>query len=342
MAGVGCVDKRHQHLIGSERLILIDAVITWVDGDDPAHAAKRSNFQPEGFHSASTDSTRFAHRGEIRYCVWSILHFCPFIRRVFVVTDDQKPDALASLVSANPDWEGRIEIVSHRSIYGKHTDLLPVFSSRSIETMLYRIPGLSEQFIYLNDDIFIGRSQTSDYFFRDGKPVLRGHLRRFPNRAVALLKGLFRRGPRRAGFKEAQQVAARLVGRTDNYILAGHHPHALRKSTLEGFLERDEKRLRAQAGHRFRSPAQFSPIGLANNLELSHGAVVEAPNNIGYIKPSRNNRDSTKIAATMRALGRGELASICVQSLDAMNGQDRRVVSSGLEEWFSLSRRPAA
>lgn len=342
LRGVACADARCQDLAGERSLILIDAVVTWVDGDDPAHAEKRTKFQPDGLHSAATDSTRFAHRGEIKYCVWSILHFCPFIRRVFIVTDDQTPDALESLLSANPGWEDRIEIVSHRCIYGQHADLLPVFSSRSIETMLYRIPGLSEQFIYLNDDMFIGRILTADYFFREGKPVLRGHIRRFPNRAVALLKKFFSRGPQRAGFKQAQQMAARLVGRTEDYILSEHHPHALRKSTIAGFLERDNTTLREQAGHRFRSPAQFSPIGLANNLELSQGAFVEAPNNVGYIKPSKNKRESAKIAATMRALARGELASVCVQSLDAMSDQDRHVVLSGLDAWSSPSRQTTA
>lgn len=285
----------------------------------------------------ATASTRFAHRGEIKYCVWSILRFCPFIRRVFVVTDDQKPDALESLVAANPDWASRIEIVSHRSIYGEHDDLLPVFSSRSVETMLYRIPDLAEQFIYLNDDIFIGRSLTADYFFRDGRPVLRGQLRRFPNNSTTWFKAIFRRGPKRAGFKEAQQMAARLAGRTDDYLLAGHHPHAMRRSTMAAFLEQDVTALRAQAGYRFRSPAQFSPIGLANNLELD-SSFVEEPADFGFIKPPRNKRASAKIAATMRALVRGELACICVQSLDAMTEEDSRVVFSGLEEWFSLSR----
>ncbi|AJD42371.1 hypothetical protein RGR602_CH03054 [Rhizobium gallicum bv. gallicum R602sp] len=325
-------------LVGERSFVLIDAVVTWVDGDDPAHVAKRAVFQPKGMHSMATASTRFAHRGEIKYCVWSILHFCPFIRRVFVVTDDQKPDALESLLAATPDWESRIEIVSHRAIYGEHDDLLPVFSSRSVETMLYRIPDLAEQFIYLNDDIFIGRSLTADYFFRDGRPVLRGQLRHFPNGSITWLKGLFRRGPKRAGFKEAQQMAARLAGRTDDYLLAGHHPHAMRRSTMAAFLEQDITALRAQAGYRFRSPAQFSPIGIANNLELNDGSFVEAPTDVGFIKPPRNKRASAKIAATMRALVRGELACICVQSLDAMSEQDSRVVSSGLEEWFRLSR----
>ncbi|TCU21219.1 hypothetical protein EV130_11176 [Rhizobium azibense] len=132
-------------------------------------------------------------------------------------------------------------------------------------------------------------------------------------------------------------MAARLAGRTDDYLLAGHHPHAMRRSTMAAFLEQDVTALRAQAGYRFRSPAQFSPIGLANNLELD-SSFVEEPADFGFIKPPRNKRASAKIAATMRALVRGELACICVQSLDAMTEEDSRVVFSGLEEWFSLSR----
>lgn len=319
--------------MGMERGALIDAVITWVDGDDPGHAAKRASFQAAETHSSATASTRFAHRGEIRYCVWSLFTFCPFIRRVFIVTDDQKPYAVDGIVAGNADWASRVEIVNHRSIYREHADLLPVFSSRSIETMLYRIPGLAENFIYLNDDIFIGRPLTADYFFREGKPVLRGDLALFPSPLVTQIKGLFRRGPKRAGFKEAQQNAARLVGRTGTYLLAGHHPHALRRDTIANFVEKDVRALRAQAGHRFRSPEQYSPIGLSNNLELEAGAVVEAATDAGYIKPPRNRRAAARISTIMQALIRGEFTSICIQSLDAMGEPETRVILSGLEEW---------
>lgn len=41
---------------------------------------------------------------------------------------------------------------------------LPTFSSTVIETFLHYIPGLSENFIYMNDDVYINRpmkKQTS-------------------------------------------------------------------------------------------------------------------------------------------------------------------------------------
>ena len=64
----------------------IDAVITWVDGDDPRHKAKRQAFtSPEMVaeeHIAS--STRFSSLGEIFYCVASINRFAPWINKIYM------------------------------------------------------------------------------------------------------------------------------------------------------------------------------------------------------------------------------------------------------------------
>ncbi|QUS36129.1 Stealth CR1 domain-containing protein [Falsirhodobacter algicola] len=312
----------------------IDAVVTWVDGDDPRHAEKRHQHDGRAVPAASRSATRFASRGEIGYCVWSILTFCPFIDRVFVVTDDQRPDVLEDLFARHPDWRARVIIADHRDIFGPHADLLPVFSSRSIETMLHRIPELAEHFLYFNDDIFIGRPCTAKAFFDGGRPVLTGTLRPFPRPAWARLKALLRRAPPRAGFKEAQQRAARLAGRSGSYLLAEHRPHPMRRSTLAAFYEGREEALRAQAGHRFRSPAQISPIGLAHHLELIAGAEVRPPVHGGYIKPVTGARRMRRVADTLDALRRGALETICIQSLDAMDPAQQRLVLEGLEAWM--------
>jgi len=308
----------------------MDAVITWVDGDDPAHAARRRRFQDGPVHSNAHSATRFASRGEIGYCVWSILEFCPFVDRVFIVTDDQRPTAVEALLAKQPDWRDRVRVVNHREIFRDHDDLLPVFSSRSIETMLFRIPGLAERFIYLNDDIFIGRPLTEDLFFRSGIPVLHGRMHAFPNAVLQRLKTLLKPGPRRASFKEAQQQAARIVGFQDRYFLAEHRPHPLRKSTFEGFFASHPDLLRFQISHRFRSPEQFSPIGLACHLELAAGATVRDPSPSGYLKPTA---DGNRRRAVLDALREGQLDTICIQSLDAMPAADQEGVIRALDDW---------
>lgn len=46
----------------------------------------------------------------------------------------------------------------------------PCFVSRTIEMFLHRIPGLAEQFIYANDDMFPLSDLKPEQFFRNGKP----------------------------------------------------------------------------------------------------------------------------------------------------------------------------
>lgn len=321
----------------------IDAVITWVDGEDPQHAAKRARYlqdgRTDGVHQDALAATRFADRGEIGFAVRSILRFCPFVRRLHIVTDGQYPACLERILSEHPEWRGRVRIVDHRAIYGEHADLLPVFSSRSVETMIHRIPGLAEHFVYLNDDMVVGRPLDREYFFRAGAPVLRGTMRRFPNAMIRWLKPL-RPGPRRAGFNEAQRAAARLVGRRRDCLLVGHHPHAMRRSTLADFFATRPELLREQAGHRFRSSEQVSPIGLANHLELARGAPVEPAGDVGYVKPPRTNRNRAAIRATLAALEQGALASLCIQSLDAMVEDDRRMVLASLARTYGAVQTP--
>jgi hypothetical protein len=77
----------------------IDAVIAWVDGSDPKHRAKRKryladpggNAKPE---RAATDERRFSDNDEIRFCLRSIRNYAPWIRTIWLVTDDQVPAAI--------------------------------------------------------------------------------------------------------------------------------------------------------------------------------------------------------------------------------------------------------
>lgn len=309
---------------------MIDAVVTWVDGDDPAHRAKRARYADRGAHPEAMAATRFASSGELRYAVQSLLRFCPFVRRIHVVTDGQHPFCLDTLL-ARPEGAARIRVVDHRVAYGAHADLLPVFSSRSIETMIHRIPDLAERFLYLNDDVFVGRpAQVSDYFDGD-RPILQGQWRRFPNPVLAWLKARLR--AERPGFGAAQRMAARMAGARGRYFLLEHQPQPMRRSTLARFYADDPAALRRQAGHRFRSPRQVSPLGLAAHLEIAGGARTTAPRDVGYVRPGRPS--GTALTEVMDRLQAGAFASFCVQSLDRFPEAGRATVLSGLEARYA-------
>lgn len=311
----------------------IDAVVTWVDGDDEVHARKRQHYLglESGLHPASYTTSRFSSRGEIGYCIRSIMGFCSFVRNIIVVADRQSPAEIDAIISERPEWRNRLIVADHEEMFAGYLDLLPSFSSRSIETMIHRLPQLSEHFLYFNDDMFIARPLDRGFFFRDGKPVVRGHLRRFPGTFDRMLQFL-KRGPQRAGFRQGQIDGARLAGIHDHYVLVEHYPHAMRRSTLARYFADKPDALRRQAAHKFRSAKQVSPIGLANNLELINGAPTEAPVANGLIKPPRSALDRIQMRETLESLRSGNLATLCVQELDAMVDSDRDEVLRALNQ----------
>jgi hypothetical protein len=130
----------------------IDVVYTWVDGADEAFMesrkrclqACRSAVEPE-----AAGMQRFRNNEELRYSLRSLDAFAPWVRRIYIVTNGQVPRWLDT---ANE----RISIVTHDMLFAD-TANLPTFNCNAIELQLHKIPGLSQRFLYFNDDCFFGR-----------------------------------------------------------------------------------------------------------------------------------------------------------------------------------------
>lgn len=142
----------------------IDAVYTWVDDTDPEWRATK--FEAQGplaaaLHSESVSDARFRNRDELKYSLRSVEAFAPWIRHVYLVTAGQRPSWLRK------DHPG-LTLVDHREIFPDHK-ALPTFNSHAIEAVLHRIEGLSEHYMYINDDVMFARSQQpSQYFHANG------------------------------------------------------------------------------------------------------------------------------------------------------------------------------
>ena len=138
----------------------IDAVYTWVDGDDPTWRSRKeaaSGAAALEVHHTSHGESRFTSRDELRYSLRSLECFAPWIRHIYLVTDGQCPEWL------NTDHP-RISVVDHRDIF-TDPSVLPVFNSHAIESQLHHIEGLSEHYLYLNDDVMFGRPVKPSTFF---------------------------------------------------------------------------------------------------------------------------------------------------------------------------------
>lgn len=150
----------------------IDLVYLWVDGSDPEWQAKRNALigNTEKGSAVNCDG-RYANNDELKYSLRSIEMYAPWIRKIFIVTDNQIPEWLDT---SNP----KIKIVDHKEILPPKS--LPCFNSCLIEHFLYKIPNLTEHFLYANDDMFINKPvEKSDFFGEDGKPIIRLNRRPF-------------------------------------------------------------------------------------------------------------------------------------------------------------------
>lgn len=144
----------------------IDLVYMWVDGNDPLWIAKKQ--QVTGMVSDQSEENnrgRYINNDELRYSLRSAELNVPWIRKIFIVTDNQCPDWL---VRDHP----KIEVVDHTEILPP--EALPCFNSSVIEYFIHRIPGLGECFLLANDDIFFNKPLKPSFFFdSNGLPYVR-------------------------------------------------------------------------------------------------------------------------------------------------------------------------
>ncbi|GAA1631102.1 stealth family protein [Actinoplanes couchii] len=252
----------------------IDVVYTWVDGSDPewqrrkARALAENTWLGDVSVQAANDS-RFTSRDELRYSLRAVHCFAPWVRRVFLVTDDQVPDWLDR---AHP----RLTVVSHREIFGD-TGTLPTFNSQAIESRLHRIPGLAEHFLYLNDDVILGRPVVPGQFFTPG-----GLTKFF---ASAARVDTAPRGPADRPADSAAKNNRRLIQETFGRMLTRkmmHTPHPSRRSVIAEIEQRFAEQVTATAGHQFRHPDDLS---LLSSLQQYYAYLTgkAAPGKIRYL-----------------------------------------------------------
>lgn len=314
--------------------VAVDAVITWVDGNDPAHRQRlaaylaRAGIVAGGSTPGAAQPTRFGAAGEMDFCVRSILRHAPWIRRVYIVSDRQTPQIVEEL--ARSEHADRLRLVDHRELFTGFERYLPTFNSRSIISLLWRIDGLAEHFVYFNDDMVLLRDVQADDFFRDDALVLRGQWQptsssAWHRRLWHALKYVIPRKRQRPGNIAAQELSALVAGSARRFFRLKHFPYPMRRSTLAAFFRDHPGLLQRNVRHRLRSKAQFKTESLAAHLELLHGhALID--NHLRLVELEPRKQSAARIRRELaRAVTDERARFLCVQSLDmappAMRGE---------------------
>lgn len=311
----------------------IDAVLTWVDGADPHHKAKLAAYRGETVLPESVaGETRFKETGEFAYCIASLLRFMPWLRRIWIVTDAQIPPFMGLLQQSS--WSDKVSLVDHREIFSGYERYLPTFNSITLNALLWRIPGLAERFIYLNDDFLLLRPVAPEAFFRGDKLVLVGrwdpqrvlfdHVRRMGALWWARMRG--RTPGCSVGNHHTQALSAYLAGYWWRYFRAPHVPHPMLRSLLADYAAEYPALFEANLRHRFRSDAQFLGDALVSHLALlEQRAVVD-----NHLRGMRLKYLDYQRPRLERLLAQADhdlaVVFFCMQDLESVPEERRRIV----------------
>ena len=215
--------------------IPVDVVFTHVKEPSKEEYARIRSVCNSSFGS---NQQRFRDIGTFQYALHSVEKFLPWVRRIHVVTN-----------GAFPCWlreTGKLSFVTHRSIWppGLRRSQLPTYNSVAIEAHLHRIRGLSEHFIYMNDDMIFTKPHPKSFFFNltDGSPL-------------TFVKDLFWLP------YEIEEVRGALAGTAHpGHLMGSHGPYTARKRDILIVQDRWPTYVRAVSGTRCREASSTLPL----------------------------------------------------------------------------------
>lgn len=250
----------------------IDLVFSWVDGSSPDYiAARRAQQQGVVLGEGDDHEARFRQINELKYALRSVYMFAPWIRRIFIATDSPAPEWLAEHPS--------VTLVRSEEFFSDPS-VLPTHNSQAVECQLHNIEGLSEHFLYSNDDMFFGRPVGPDVFFTPGG------ITKFIEAETRI--GLGDNDAERSGFENAARVNRKLLWNRFGRITTRHLEHTaapLRRSVIDTLENEFPEEFRKTAASRFRAADNIS---VTNSLYhyyalLTGRAVTQTSAKVRYV-----------------------------------------------------------
>lgn len=141
--------------------IQIDFVLPWLDPTDPEWIHEYNTHSIE--QKIISSNPRYRDWDNLIYWFRGVEKYAPWVNKIHFITYGHLPKWLNT---KHP----KLNIVNHSDYI--ETLYLPTFSSHTIELNMHKIPFLSENFVYFNDDTFlINPINKSFYFNQHNQPM---------------------------------------------------------------------------------------------------------------------------------------------------------------------------
>ena len=290
----------------------IDFVFTWVDNTEEHIERRIKHMKKMGFKRPPHDNGvhRFGNNDELKYSIRSIYQYAPWVRTIYIIIDDvQRPVWLAT---DTEEFNIPIILITHSQLYGSmFKGHLPTFNSHSIECHLHRIPGLSEQFIYSNDDMFLGNDCVpQDFFDNEGKPkyVFHGSVDPGPKRKnmsqhamawvnnLSLLDMLFPR------WRRSSQRRQTVVNASSGIQCPAHQAVPMLKSSFDVVWDSHVSRtlLWSTSETKFRQSSNIHIIGLLVYMNILNKRAVKGERSNMYIEFNNTNNPKLELTSLVK------------------------------------------
>lgn len=302
-------------------MIDIDLVYLWVNGNDPKWIAKRNACIGELSKGEENCKGRYVDNDELKFSLRSVEKYAPWIRKIFIVTDNQIPEWLET---SHP----KIQIVDHTEILP--AECLPCFNSVVIEHHLHRIPGLSEHFLYANDDMYINKPVTPETFFaKDLLPIIRLNRRLFKKWAILYKTKVL--GKQLRNYPQTIQNAALLVKQKYGIYFNSkthHNIDAYLKSNYEHTRQIFDNEISATLSNHMRSSNDIQ-----RNI-YSYIALVEKCGHLCYVTQHTSFRLHIDNRKLYKKFERYKPMLFCMNDSQYANDEDRKYAIAFLYKLF--------
>ncbi|OUM66171.1 hypothetical protein PIROE2DRAFT_6700 [Piromyces sp. E2] len=251
----------------------ISIVYTWVDGSDIDFLDLKSKYNGGVREVNSRDRSA----DELRYSLRSLEKYLPWHRgTIYIVTCQQIPKWLDT---SHP----RIKMIYHKDIFPEH--IYPTYDSGTIELFFDKIPGITERFIYFNDDIFINSYIHPSFFFTSYTYYPKVYRRFVTNITSKRLDDIIKENNIHRIFQASKYFTREIVRKyfDENFKYRDlfHTGHVFYRDLYEPFRQLFKEELRSNCSNRFRNPYKFQIIYLYQTFMQYATQHEDFPNHFG-------------------------------------------------------------
>lgn len=137
----------------------IDFVITWVDSNDEKWLEEKRKYKDTNVNNIN--NVRYRDWDTLKYWFRAVEQNASWVNHIYFITFGHIP---AWLNVQHP----KLKVIKHADYIPQ--EYLPTFNSRVIELHMHKIEGLSENFVYFNDDMFLIDKVKPEDFFKNDMP----------------------------------------------------------------------------------------------------------------------------------------------------------------------------